>query len=220
MSELKTKVAVAALDYIGNTTVLGIGTGSTVNCFIDELAKIRHKIEACVSSSIETETRLRAAGIPVIELTAADELELYIDGADEVNTRCELIKGGGGALTREKIIATAAKTFICMIDESKFVPHLGACPIAVEVIPMARSFVARQLVKLGGDPEYRHGFVTNNGNIILDVYNMSIGCMPTTLEDLINGIPGVVENGIFGHRLPDHVLVAGTNSLSHHQPRP
>jgi len=213
MNDLKEKAAHAALAYLGDNMIIGVGTGSTVNYFIDELAKIRHRIDACVASSHATEARLRAIGIPVIDLNVADDLPVYIDGADEVNARCELIKGGGGALTREKIIASAAREFICIVDETKFVQHLGAFPIAIEVIPLARSYVARELVKLGGDPVYRDGFVTDNGNIILDVHNMPLGCLPKTLEDTINTIPGVVENGIFGSRLADKVLVAGREGV-------
>ena len=219
MLELKQQAALAALEYIADTRVIGVGTGSTVNYFIDELAKIRHRIDACVASSNATEMRLRHAGLPVMDLNAVDDLPIYIDGADEVNGRCELIKGGGGALTREKIIACVARKFICIVDESKSVQQLGMFPIAVEVIPMARSFVARELVKLGGDPSYRQGFLTDNGNIILDVYNMPIGCMPKTLEELINSIPGVVENGLFANRLPDHVLVAARAGVKHYAPR-
>ena len=166
-----------------------------------------------MASSKATEARLRAVGIPVIELNVADDLLVYIDSADEVNVRCEMINDGGGALAREKIIASVASTFICMVDETKLVQHLGAFPFAVEVIPMARSYVARELVKLGGDPVYREGFLTDNGNIILDVHHIPIGCLPKTLEDTINTIPGVVENGIFGSRLADKVLVAGRDGV-------
>lgn len=218
MADLKAKAAQAALEYIGDNMIIGVGTGSTVNYFIDELAKIRQRIDACVASSSATEARLRAAGLPVIDLNVADEVSVYIDGADEVNARCEMIKGGGGALTREKIIASVALQFICIVDETKLVQHLGGFPIAIEVIPMARSYVARELVKLGGDPVYREGFVTDNGNIILDVHNMPLGCLPKTLEDTINTIPGVVENGIFGARLADKVLVAGCHGVDLHSP--
>ena len=215
MSNLKLKAAQAALADVGDddNLIIGVGTGSTVNDFIDELAKIRHRIDACVASSNATEARLRAIGIPVIDLNAAGDLTVYIDGADEVNARCEMIKGGGGALTREKIIASVAKKFICIVDETKFVQNLGLFPIAIEVIPMARSYVGRELVKLGGDPVYRDGFLTDNGNIILDVHNMTLGCLPKTLEDTINTIPGVVDNGIFGSRLADKVLVAGKDGM-------
>lgn len=210
MIELKTKAAIEALSYLQDDIIVGIGTGSTVNCFIDELIKMKHRIEACVASSNATETRLRAAGIPVIELNAAGPLSLYVDGADEVNARRELIKGGGGALTREKIIASASKQFICIVDESKLVSRLGRFPLAVEVIPMARSYVAREIIKLGGSPEYREGFQTDNGNIILDIHNLDIQ-VPITFEEKLNMIPGVVENGLFARRLADHVIIAGRN---------
>lgn len=212
MSELKQKVAKAALALVKEDMIVGVGTGSTVNYFIQELATIKHQIDACVASSKATETLLRAAGIPVIDLNVASEIAIYIDGADEVTVRGEMIKGGGGAHTREKIIATVAKKFICIVDESKVVGHLGAFPVAVEVLPLARSFVARQLVKLGGDPEYRDGFVTDNGNIILDVYNFTI-TNPIELENAINLIPGVVENGLFANRLADKVLVAKADGV-------
>lgn len=213
MSELKIKAAKAAMAFIDDDMVIGVGTGSTVNFFIKELALIKHRIDACVASSKATEALLRAAGIPVIDLNSINELPIYIDGADEVNERGETIKGGGGALTREKIVANVAQQFVCIVDEFKIVTLLGTFPVAVEVIPMARSFVARQLVKLGGDPEYREGFVTDNGNIILDVYNLTM-TTPTALEDSINLIPGVVENGIFAHRLADKVLVASADGVS------
>lgn len=213
MSELKIKAAQAAMAYIEDDMVIGIGTGSTVNFFIKELATIKHRIDACVPSSKATETLLRAAGIPVIDLNSVSELPLYIDGADEVTIKGEMIKGGGGALTREKIVANVARQFICIVDQSKVVTHLGRFPVAVEVIPMARSLVARQLVKLGGDPEYREGFITDNGNIILDVYNLQMDASKA-LEDRINVIPGVVENGIFAHRLADKILVASVDGIT------
>ncbi|HAU1294971.1 ribose-5-phosphate isomerase RpiA [Legionella sp. PATHC032] len=215
MSELKIKAAKAAIAYIEDDMVIGVGTGSTVNFFIKELAAIKHKIEACVASSKATEALLREEGIPVIDLNSVQDLPIYVDGADEVNERGEMIKGGGGALTREKIVANVATQFICIVDESKTVKRLGEFPVAVEVIPMARSFVARQIVKLGGDPEYREGFITDNGNIILDVFNLNFST-PMALEDSINVIPGVVENGVFAKRLADKVLVAsatGVNNL-------
>lgn len=207
MSELKEKVATAALGYIGDHQIIGVGSGSTVNYFIKALATVKHRVDACVPSSKATEQLLRDFKIPVIDLNVAGDITVYIDGADEVNAAREMIKGGGGALTREKITATAAQQFICIVDDSKVVKQLGRFPIAVEVIPMARSFVARALVKLGGDPRYREGFVTDNGNIIIDVFNLNI-VSPTALEDTINLIPGVVENGLFGRRLADLVLVA------------
>ena len=215
MSELKIKAAKAALAYVEEDMIIGVGTGSTVNFFIKELSTIKHKIDACVASSKATESLLRAAGIPILDLNSVQQLSIYIDGADEVTEHGEMIKGGGGAHTREKIIANVAKQFICIVDESKVVKHLGEFPVAVEVLPLARSFVARQIVKLGGDPQYREGFVTDNGNIILDIYNLTINT-PMALEDSINLIPGVIENGLFAHRLADHVLVAhptGINNL-------
>lgn len=212
MSELKKKAAQAALAFIENDTIVGVGTGSTVNFLIKELAAIKHRIDACVSSSKATEALLRAEGIPVLDLNSVQDLPLYIDGADEVNARGEMIKGGGGAHTREKIVAEVATKFICIVDESKIVTQLGQFPIAVEVIPMARSMVARHLVQLGGDPEYREGFVTDNGNIILDVSNFTINDA-RDLEERINKIPGVVENGLFAHRLADVILVASEDGV-------
>ena len=213
MSDLKAKVAKAALAHLDNNMIIGVVTGSTVNYFIKDLAMINHRIDACVDSSKATEQRLRAVGLPVIDLNVAGDLPIYIDGADEVNARREMIKGGGGALTREKIIATVAQQFICIVDGAKVVQHLGGFPIAVEVIPIARSFVARELVKLGGDPQYREGFITDNGNIIIDVFNLDMG-LPKILEDAINTIPGVVENGLFAKRLADHVLVAHEDGVT------
>lgn len=207
MRALKIKAAQAAIEYIKDDSIIGVGSGSTVDCFIDELAKIKHRIEACVASSVNTEKRLREHGLPVIELNVAGILPIYIDGADEVNAYREMIKGGGGALTREKILASASREFICIVDESKVVKRLGTFPLAVEVLPIARSFVARELVKLGGSPEYREGFQTDNGNCILDVYHLDIQT-PLKLEDTINQIPGVVENGLFIRRPADCVLIA------------
>lgn len=212
MTALKKSAAIAALAYIDDNMIVGVGTGSTVNYFIDELAKIKHRIDACVASSDATELRLRQAGIPVINLNSASTVPLYVDGTDEVNARHELIKGGGGALTREKILASASTLFICIADESKLVSRLGTFPLAVEVIPMARSYVAREIVKLGGAPQYRENFLTDNGNIILDVFNLDIQ-IPSTLEVTLNQIPGVVENGIFARRCADKVIIAGVNGL-------
>lgn len=212
MSELKMKAAKAALQFIEEDMVVGVGTGSTVNFFIKELATIKHKIDACVSSSKATEALLRKEGIPVIDLNSVQELPIYIDGADEVTEHGEMIKGGGGAHTREKIVAQLAEQFICIVDDSKLVKHLGRFPVAVEVIPLARSMVARQLVKLGGDPEYREGLITDNGNIILDVFNLTIN-EPLDMEDRINRITGVVENGIFAHRTADVVLLASQDGV-------
>lgn len=212
-NELKKLVATAAIDYIEPGTVLGVGSGSTVHCFIDALKSVKGKIEAAVASSVETEKRLKALSIPIVDLNSAGELSVYVDGADEVNSYKQMIKGGGGALTREKIVAAAAKKFVCIVDQSKEVDLLGKFPVAVEVIPMARSYVARQIVKLGGDPEYRTGFVTDNGNIILDVHNLKI-LNPLELEDKLNNITGVVMNGIFAKRCADVVLVATANGVA------
>lgn len=213
MNILKARVAKAALAYIEDDMVIGVGTGSTVNYFIDELAAIKHRIDACVASSKATEARLHAAGIPVIDLNATNDLPIYIDGADEVNERHEMIKGGGGALTREKIIASVARQFICIVDESKVVKRLGSFPLAVEVLPIARSFVAREIVKLGGDPEYREGFITDNGNIILDVSNIEVTAA-ISLEEKLKLIPGVIESGLFAKCLADQVLVGGVDGVT------
>ncbi len=212
MNELKEKVGRAALEYIEDHAIIGIGSGTTVYYFIKELVKVKHRIDACVASSKTSELLLREIGIPVIDLNVAGDVPLYVDGADEVNKHREMIKGGGGALTREKIIATVAQKFVCIVDETKVVSHLGKFPIAVEVIPIARSYVAREIVRLGGDPQYREGFTTDNGNIILDVFNMDFH-LPRRLEDVINMLPGVVENGLFTNRLADHVLVAGSKGV-------
>ncbi len=194
--------------YLPDSGIIGVGTGSTVNHFIDLLAPIKGRFEGAVSSSEASTERLKAIGIPVIDLNAAGELEIYVDGADESNKHFQLIKGGGGALTREKIIAGASKKFVCIADESKLVDVLGGFPLPVEVIPMARSFVARELVKLGGSPVWRENFVTDNGCLILDVHNLQI-MEPAKLETTINQIPGVVTVGIFAHR-PADVLILGT----------
>ena len=210
--ELKQAVADAALALIQpklyDDTVLGIGTGSTANLFIDNLGAISGQINATVASSEASAERLRSHGIPVFDLNAVDQVDFYIDGADESNAALQLIKGGGAALTREKIVAAVAREFICIADESKLVHTLGAFPLPVEVIPMARGHVARELVKLGGDPVYRDGVVTDNGNIILDVYNFAIA-QPLATEAKINGITGVVTNGLFALR-PADVLLLGT----------
>lgn len=206
--EMKRQAAEAALAYLPDSGVIGVGTGSTVNHFIDLLAPIKGRFEGAVSSSEASTERLKAIGMPVIDLNAAGELEVYVDGADESNRHFHLIKGGGGALTREKIIAGASKKFVCIADETKLVDVLGKFPLPVEVIPMARSFVARELTKLGGTPVWRENFVTDNGCLILDVHNLEI-MEPVKLEDRINRIPGVVTVGIFGHR-PADVLILGT----------
>ncbi|BAN46058.1 ribose-5-phosphate isomerase RpiA [Metapseudomonas resinovorans] len=210
--QLKQAVAQAAIDVIlpklDEKSIIGVGTGSTANFFIDLLAQHKMAFDGAVASSEATAQRLKGHGIPVYDLNSVSDLEFYVDGADESNERLELIKGGGAALTREKIVAAVAKTFICIADESKLVPLLGAFPLPVEVIPMARSHVARQLVKLGGDPVYREGVLTDNGNIILDVYNLRIDS-PTKLEEQINNIVGVVTNGLFAAR-PADLLLLGT----------
>lgn len=210
--ELKRAVGQAAADHIRerlqNNTIVGVGTGSTTNCFIDALAELKHLFDGAVSSSEASTERLKAHGIPVYELNVVDRVAVYVDGADESNAQLQLIKGGGGALTREKIIAAVAEEFICIVDESKQVDILGEFPLPIEVIPMARSHVARELVKLGGAPEYREGFVTDNGNIILDVYNLEIS-QPLSMEDRINNIVGVVSNGLFAQR-PADLLLVGT----------
>jgi len=206
--EMKKMAAHAALEYVEAGTVIGIGTGSTANHFIDLLAGIKHRIEGTVASSEASAQRLKSHGIPVLDLNSAGELSVYIDGADESNRHLHLIKGGGGALTREKIVAACSRKFVCIADDSKLVDVLGAFPLPIEVIPMARSMVARELVKRGGQPVYREGFVTDNGNIILDIHNLEI-MEPVTLEEDLNNIPGIVTVGLFARR-PADVLLLGT----------
>jgi ribose 5-phosphate isomerase A len=208
--EMKKAAAIHALEFIENDSIVGVGTGSTVNYFIDALATIKNKIQGAVSSSEESSKRLKAHGIEVFDLNDVDVLDVYVDGADEITKYMSMIKGGGAALTREKIVAAVAKKFICIADDSKQVELLGHFPLPVEVIPMARSYVARELVKLGGDPEYRQGVVTDNGNVILDVHNLSI-IDPKKLEADINAIVGVVTNGLFAQRGAD-ILILGTKS--------
>lgn len=203
---LKQAVARAAIDFVPQG-IIGVGTGSTANFFIDELAKIKGKIDGAVASSEATAQRLRGHGISVLDLNAVGELDVYVDGADEITRHLHMIKGGGGALTREKIVAACSRQFICLADQSKLVDVLGQFPLPVEVIPMARSYVARQLVKLGGQPVLREGFVTDNGNVILDVVGLSI-LNPPELETALNQIVGVVTNGLFAQR-PADVLVLG-----------
>ena len=210
---LKQLAAERALDYIGFDEIIGVGTGSTVNFFIDALAPIKGKIKAAVSSSNETTSRLKALNIPIEDLNAVRDISVYIDGADEVNPQKQLIKGGGGALTREKIIAAVAKKFVCIVDESKKVDILGGFPLPIEVIPIARGYVAREMVKLGGAPEYREGFVTDNGNVILDIYNLNI-VDPASLEKTLNQIVGVVTSGIFANRVADTLICAGASGVS------
>jgi len=205
--ELKQKVAHAALKYIKNVSIIGVGTGSTVNHFIDYLADYKGTIEGAVSSSEGSTARLKKVGIPVLDLNAVGTLDIYIDGADEINPYKQLVKGGGGALTREKIIAAASKQFVCIADGSKRVDVLGAFPLPVEVIPMARSYVARELVKLGGQPVWRENCITDNHNQILDVHNLNIQ-EPIKLEEIINNITGVVCVGLFAKRPADIVLVS------------
>lgn len=204
---LKQQAAEAALAFVEDDMIVGVGTGSTVRYFIDALATIKHRIEATVSSSEASTAQLKAHGIRVLDLNAVANLALYVDGADEVNPQKHLIKGGGAALTREKIIAACAQRFVCIVDASKQVDVLGQFPLPVEVIPMARSYVARELVKLGGRPVYREGCITDNGNVILDVHGLSI-MQPKVLETAINQITGVVTNGLFALRPADDVLVA------------
>lgn len=206
--EMKKAAAEAALEYIKAGDMVGVGTGSTVNFFIDALATIKHKIEGAVSSSEASTERLKSHGIPVFDLNNINELSVYVDGADEVTKHMAMIKGGGGALTREKIVAAVAKEFICIVDDTKLVDVMGTFPLPIEVIPMARSYVARCIVKLGGQPVYREGFVTDNGNQILDVHNLSI-IDPIKLETELNNIVGVVTNGLFAHR-GANVVVMGT----------
>lgn len=210
--KLKQQAAAAALAYITADAVIGIGTGSTVNYFIQALAALKHKIKAAVASSEATAKLLHDYHIPLMNLNNVDRLAVYIDGADEVNAHLQLVKGGGAALTREKIIAAVAEQFICIVDSSKQVAVLGQFPLPVEVIPMARSYVARQIVKLGGDPEYRVGVVTDNGNVILDVYNLQI-LNPVQLEQQLNNIAGVVTNGLFAQRPADIVLVGKSEAV-------
>jgi ribose 5-phosphate isomerase A len=204
--EGKKRAAQTAMEYLGDAQVVGVGTGSTVNHFIDALAAVKGRLEGAVSSSEASSRRLKERGIPVLDLNSAGELPIYVDGADEANRHGQLIKGGGGALTREKIVAAASRRFVCIVDASKLKDVLGDFPLPVEVIPMARSYVARQLVKLGGQPEWRQGFVTDNGNAILDVHGLRI-LDPPKLEADINNIAGVVCAGIFARRPADVVLV-------------
>ncbi len=207
-TDQKQRAAEAALEQVEAGTVIGVGTGSTADFFIDALARIKSKIDGAVASSEASAQRLRGHGIPVLDLNDVGELPLYVDGADEANRHLQLIKGGGGALTREKIVAAASRRFVCIAHEAKLVDVLGAFPLPVEVIPMARSYVARELVRRGGQPVLREGFVTDNGNAILDVRGLRIA-EPAKLEADLNNIPGVVTNGIFALR-PADLLILGT----------
>lgn len=211
--EKKRQVAEAALAYVEDDTIVGVGTGSTVNFFIECLASIKHRIDGAVSSSDATEALLKQHNIPVLSLNSANDIPVYIDGADEATKHLHLIKGGGGALTREKIVAAASKKFVCIIDETKMVDVLGTFPLPVEVIPMAQSYIAREITKLGGQPVLREGFTTDNGNIILDVHNMSI-IKPVELEQELNQLAGVVTNGLFAQRSADVLLVASDNGVT------
>ena len=208
--EQKREVAQAAIQHIPIGSIVGVGTGSTANYFIDELAKVKHKIDGAVASSDDTAQRLKSHHIQVLELNSVSEIPVYVDGADEITEHLHMIKGGGGALTREKIVAAAAKKFICVADQSKLVSVLGEFPLPIEVIPMARSYVARELVQLGGHPVLREGFITDNGNIILDVHGLKI-LNPTELEMDLNHITGIVTNGLFAKR-GANMLILGTNN--------
>ena len=206
--QMKKSAAQAAMQFITPDSIIGVGTGSTVKYFIDELAVNKHLIKGVVSSSSASTEQLKSHAIPIYDCNEVSSLDLYVDGADEINSHKQMIKGGGGALTREKIIAAMAKQFVCIVDESKWVDTLGQFPLPIEVIPMARSFVGREIVKLKGDPAYRSGVVTDNGNIIIDVHHLSIST-PLALEEKINAIPGVVTVGLFAHRAAD-IVITGT----------
>jgi ribose 5-phosphate isomerase A len=208
----KQQVAEAAVRFVRSDSILGVGTGSTVNCFIEALASSGKRIEAAVSSSEASTALLQSHGVEIMDLNLAGTLDLYVDGADEFDNHRRLIKGGGGALTREKIITAASRKFVCIVDESKKVGVLGRFPLPVEVIPMARSYVARQLVAMGGQPELREGFVTDNGNVILDVHNMDL-VDPVRIEKELNNLPGVVTNGLWALRPADVVLMATTSGV-------
>jgi ribose 5-phosphate isomerase A len=209
--EMKKQAAEAAIEYVESGTI-GVGTGSTVNYFIDALAAVKTRIDGAVSSSEASTKRLQGHGIPVFDLNDVGELAVYVDGADEANSELQLIKGGGGALTREKIVAAVSKRFVCIVDESKLVKVLGRFPLPVEVIPMARGYVARELVRLGGEPVWREGFVTDNGNVILDVHGLEIHA-PADMEQQINNIAGVVTVGLFAKRGADILIVGAPDGM-------
>jgi len=219
--QLKAAVAAAAVDYIlpllDDDTIVGIGTGSTANLFIDALAAQRHRFAAAVASSEGSAERLRSHGIEVVDLNSAGQLAVYVDGADESDPQLNLIKGGGAALTREKIVTAAARQFVCIADASKWVDQLGQFPLPIEVIPMARSYVARELVKLGGDPVWREGVVTDNGNVIIDLHGLYPIRDPAQLESDINQLAGVVCNGLFARRPADCLLLGGANGVTQHR---
>ena len=217
--EMKRDAGRAALDHVPAEGVIGVGTGSTANFFIAELARLKHRLEGAVASSEATAQRLKALGIPVLDLNSVAELAVYIDGADEINRRLVMVKGGGGALTREKIVAAVARKFICIADESKWVDVLGKFPLPVEVIPMARSYVAREIVKLGGTPVWRQGFITDNGNVILDIHHFEI-LQPLELEAALNQITGVVTNGLFARRRADLLLLGTARGVQVFTPEP
>jgi ribose 5-phosphate isomerase A len=210
--EQKRAAAKAAIQYVPAGSIIGVGTGSTANYFIDELASIKRNLDGAVASSAATASRLRDHGIEVLDLNSVDELPVYVDGADEITEHLHMIKGGGGALTREKIVAAVAKKFVCMADESKLVPVLGKFPLPIEVIPMARGYVAREITRLGGQPMLRQGFTTDNGNVILDVHGLQI-LNPTELETTLNQIPGVVTNGLFARRKADVLLLSSADGV-------
>jgi ribose 5-phosphate isomerase A len=211
-NQKKQAAAEAAIEFVTNDAIVGVGTGSTVNFFIEALGKQKHRIKGAVSSSDASTERLKKHGIDVFDLNEVDSLDIYVDGADEINEYKHMIKGGGAALTREKIVAAVAKKFVCIIDDTKLVDVLGKFPLPVEVIPLSRSYVAREIVKLGGDPMYRQGVITDNGNQIIDVYNMSI-VDPRALETQLNQIVGIVTNGLFAHRGADVVLTGTENGV-------
>ena len=208
----KKNAAKTAIDYVKNNSIIGVGTGTTINFFIEELGKNKGLIDGAISTSVATEKLLREQHIPVLPLNSVIDLPIYIDGADEVTHNKHLIKGGGGALTQEKIVAAASKQFVCIIDDSKLVPLLGGFPLPVEVIPMAQSYVAREIAKLGGQPELRQDFLTDNGNIILDIHNLKIE-NPSELENQLNQITGVVTNGLFAKRPADTLIIATDDGI-------
>jgi ribose 5-phosphate isomerase A len=210
--EQKRAAAKAAIQYVPAGCIIGVGTGSTANYFIDELASIKRNLDGAVASSEATARRLRDRGIEVLDLNSVDELPVYVDGTDEITEHLHMIKGGGGALTREKIVAAVAKKFVCIADESKLVPVLGKFPLPIEVIPMARGYVGREITRLGGQPMLRQGFTTDNGNVILDVHGLQI-LNPTELETTLNQIPGVVTNGLFARRKADVLLLSSADGV-------
>jgi len=211
--DFKKKAAEAAIEHIENLSIIGIGTGSTVNYFIDLLADYKSVIDAAVSSSEASTAKLKQLGIPVMELNNVGSIGMYVDGADEINHQLQMIKGGGGALTREKIVAAASKKFVCIADDSKVVNVLGSFPLPVEVIPMARSFVAREIIKIGAQPQLRENFITDNGNQILDIHNLNI-LEPTAMETRLNNIAGIVTVGLFASRKADLALIGSASGVT------